>query len=524
MSTARRPMPGARCQRPPRRLAWFVRPLLMAGLACALLLVACAGDSDDGGDPTGGDLGHEEPDLGEADPDLGEADPDLGEADPDLGTDPVACDEDPAELQRPAGWQRASHCKGVAPNYDLLFDDTVVRRMDIVVSPEDYQATMEDLDAKLSGGGGGGLNFDNPIYVPVTLSYDGRTWWHVGMRYKGNSSLKSSWTSGVRKLAFRFNFDKFEDDHPELDDQRFWGFKKMTFSNAFKDSSLIRDKLAADIFRAAGVPAARGAFVRVYLDYGEGPVYLGLYTMIEDPSDELLDVQFGDDSGNLYKPEADFTRFVEADFVKKTNEDEADFSDVMEAIEALHAARDDAATWRAGLETHFDVQAFLRCLAVNQAMVNWDSYGFMAHNYYVYASPAHDGRLVWFPWDLNEAMLVPRRLPGGGDATSVMLDEVGDDWPLIRYLLDDPQYRQQYRGYLQETLDGAFAVDRVQELMQRYHDLISPYVVGPEATEERPYTHLRNADSFLEALDVGSDALLPHVPARHTAVQEALAQ
>ena len=50
----------------------------------------------------------------------------------------------------------------------------------------------------------------------------------------------------------------------------------MTFSNGFKDDSLIRDKVAADIFRNAGVPAARGAFVRVYVDFGEGPTYFGL--------------------------------------------------------------------------------------------------------------------------------------------------------------------------------------------------------------------------------------------------------
>jgi spore coat protein CotH len=90
---------------------------------------------------------------------------------------------------------------------------------------------------------------------------------------------------GILKLSFRFNFDKYEDEHPDTKNQRFYGFKKMTFSNGFKDSSLIRDKVAADLFRAAGVPAARGTFVRVYLDHGDGPVYMGLYTMIEDPSD-----------------------------------------------------------------------------------------------------------------------------------------------------------------------------------------------------------------------------------------------
>ena len=57
------------------------------------------------------------------------------------------------------------------------------------------------------------------------------------------------------EYAFRFNFDKFEDEFPAVHNQRFYGFKKMTFSNAFKDNSLIRDKVAADMFRAFGVPS-----------------------------------------------------------------------------------------------------------------------------------------------------------------------------------------------------------------------------------------------------------------------------
>jgi hypothetical protein len=52
--------------------------------------------------------------------------------------------------------------------------------------------------------------------VPVDIAYNGLTWWNVGMRYKGNSSLHSAYRNGTKKYAFRFNFDKFEEDHPEI--------------------------------------------------------------------------------------------------------------------------------------------------------------------------------------------------------------------------------------------------------------------------------------------------------------------
>jgi len=442
---------------------------------------------------------------------------------------PVSCEGDPADLVRPDGWGVDSHCPGVLPDYGRLFDDTVVHRFDIEIAPEDHEATMEDLADKLSGGGPGAAASEDPIYVPVTVHFDGLTWWQVGMRYKGNSSLRSAWQSGVRKLAFRFNFQKFEDLYPEIEDQRFFGFTKMTFSNAFKDRSLIRDKTAGDIFRAGGVPAPRSAFARIYVDYGEGPVYFGLYTMIEDPSDEMLDTQFADGSGNLYKPEgpgATFDVYAEADLVKKTNEAENDFSDVRALYDALHADRSDAEAWRSGLEAVFSVRddersahSFLRYLALNQAMVNWDSYGFMSHNYYLYGDPSESGRLVWCVWDLNEAML--EHQVQGIDAGTVMLDEIGEGWPLIRYVLDDPVYREIYRAELENALDDAFAVDEVEARLQANHDLIADYVIGADG-EVAPYTFLDSDDAFETSLVSGEDALRPHVEERHEMVAEAL--
>ncbi len=440
------------------------------------------------------------------------------------------CDGDDPALERPEGWGKLSHCSGVEPDYEKLFRDDVVHRFDITIGSEDYQATLDDLADKLSGGGpgggppGGDMDSDeDPIFVPVTLEFDGLTWWHVGMRYKGNSSLRSAWQSGTRKLAIRLNFEMYDTQYLEVTNQRFYGFEKMTFSNAFKDDSLIRDKVAAEIFREGGIPVARSAFARIYIDYGEGPVYFGLYTMIEDPSNKMLDTQFDDDNGNLYKPEGDGAKwgtYVEEHFDKKTNWTNPDFSDVEAAFDALHADRSDAASWRTGLEEVFDVDGFLKCLAINQAMENWDSYGFMSHNYYIYADPSDGGRFTWFPWDLNEAML--ERNVDGQDSGSVLLDEITDDWPMIRYLLDDDVYLDTYKAELQAALEGSFAIDKVHAKMDTYHALIAPYVVGPESEEKTPYTFLGSADDFNNSLTTGQNALKPHVEARHTAVKEAL--
>ena len=124
--------------------------------------------------------------------------------------------------------------------------------------------------------------------MPCTVEFEGRTWRNVGIRFKGNSSLSSTWGRGVYKLPFRLDFDELEDRFPEVAKQRFLGFKSLSLTNGFSDPSLIRDKVMADLFREGGVRAARTGFVRLYVDRGQGPEYFGLYSMAEVPGKAML--------------------------------------------------------------------------------------------------------------------------------------------------------------------------------------------------------------------------------------------
>jgi len=354
----------------------------------------------------------------------------------------------------------------------------------------------------------------SPIYVPCTIDFEGRTWRHVGIRFKGNSSLSFPWEAGQWKLPFRLDFEELEEEHPEIRDQRFFGFRHITLANGSHDDALVRDVVMGDLFRAAGVPAPRASFYRVTIDHGSGPVYFGLYTMIEVPDRPMLEAQLGRGGGNLYKPEgplgsaAAWTEFDPAFFEKRNNEDEADWSDVERAIAALHASREDPALWRAGLEEQLDVDGFLVWLAMNTLAQNWDTYGALPHNYFLYGNPGNDGRLVWIPWDNNESLRAEGLLP----PPSLGLDEVDDEWPLIRFLIDDPVYRTRYVEHLEVIADGAFDVESAQARLRAAHELIRPHVVGQDG-ESAPHT-LTSPERF----DADYEALLDHVVARNEAV------
>lgn len=468
------------------------------------------------------------------------------------------CDDDTSERTRPDSWTFETHCPQAPADYDEAFGDGVVRRLDFAIDPTVFADGVTNLESIIdSTTGATDLDaLESPMWMPATLTYGEHQWTHVGLRWKGHASLVGAYKARIRKLSLKVSFDEQEDEYPDLEDQRFYGFKSFNLANGYKDDSLIRDKTAADIFRAAGVPAPRSSFAQVYVDIGDGPFYLGLYTIIEEPEDHMLEEQVGDDDGNLYKPWGDAARWpVVADTAvpggattvediqthfEKANNEQSDWSDVLAAFAALHGDRSDAAAWRANLEAVFDVQAFLRALAVNQTIVNWDSYGCMNHNYLVYANPLNGGRFLWLPWDLNESLRTVEH--AGCVPSSVLLEEIASatdttvidkDWPLIKLILADDTYRTDYREHLRAVLDEAFVADTVKAQLQANHDVVAPYLDGTLAAENGALEDAlfpglglyQNAtpEAFAASLSDPDLGLFAHVDARRAAVEAALA-
>ena len=289
--------------------------------------------------------------------------------------------------------------------------------------------------------------------------------------------------------------------------------KKLSLKNNYDDKSMLREKVAGDVFRNAGLVGSHTAFYTVYVDHGDGPIYFGVYTLVEEVDDTVLDEQFSDDDGNLYKPDGDAASFAagtydEDEFVKKTNENEADFSDISSLLAVLHddSRTTDPATWRANLEAIFDTDVFLKYLAVNTVVQNWDTYGRMTHNYFLYNDP-DTSKLTWIPWDNNEALQLGKM---GG---ALPLDFSGlnaAQWPLIGYLYQDDVYKTQYDAYVQDVVDGAFNTSTIQSLYSTYSTLIQPYATS----EIEGYTFLNNSSDF----QAGINELNSHVVSRAAAV------
>lgn len=418
-------------------------------------------------------------------------------------------------------WTTASHGK-VAPNYAVAFPQSVVNTIEMRMSPAEWETirtNMRRLTGVDFGRGSPRFPAEDPDYVPVSVRFGGKAWKKVGFRLKGNSSLSESWGQGNYKLPFRLKLNEFGAENPAIKDQRFYGFKELSFSSAWSDPSLMREKIAADLFRAAGVASARTAFYRVFIDFGQGLRYCGVYTAVESIDDTMVKDQFGEDKGNLYKPESDLRSFNEDQFERK-NSKTGDFADVRQFLSALHAIdrSTDLAAWRGRLEAAFDVDRFLRWLAASNAMVNWDSYGTGPRNYFLYNHST--GHLSWIPWDHNLALSGSPGVTGPAgtrQGLSLVMNEVNQAWPLVRYVVDDPVYRGRYRELVRRFADSVFVPAKMDAMVDRYEALIGQWVVGPEG-EVRGYSNLRAASAFAPALD----DLKAHVRRRQAVIAEFL--
>jgi len=287
------------------------------------------------------------------------------------------------------------------------------------------------------GGGGGDLISQNPMWVPGTIQFNGKTWTNVGVRFKGNSSLQSSWREGTDKMPFKFDFDEFEEQFPEIKNQRFYGFKQLSLSNNFGDATGMRETVAYDLFEAAGLVAANTAAYSLQVDYGEGPKELGLYTVIEVIDDTVVKRAFEDGSGNIYEADGRAASLaqgvnaqIEASFQVEGGEN-ADWSDIKKLYDVIHSGTrtSDAAAWRTSVEEIFEVDTFLEWLAISAAIQHWDTYGGMTHNYYLYNNP-QNGKLTWISWDHNFVLSGGGAGGAGGRMGSSSLDkaDVGSNW------------------------------------------------------------------------------------------------
>ncbi|MCI0455857.1 MAG: CotH kinase family protein, partial [Gemmataceae bacterium] len=94
-------------------------------------------------------------------------------------------------------------------------------------------------------------------WVQGTLEFGDKEYKDVGVRFKGNSTYMFS-AQGIKR-PLKIDFNRF------VKGQKLHGLTMVALGNNAFDPSQLREALSYEVYRAAGVPAPRTAFVKLYL-------------------------------------------------------------------------------------------------------------------------------------------------------------------------------------------------------------------------------------------------------------------
>jgi spore coat protein H len=367
------------------------------------------------------------------------------------------------------------HPAASSVDYWSVFDDRRIGKIELRVTQSSWERMMANPMEKLM--------------VPADALILGEEIKDVGISPKGNSTI-----GFTAKIPLKIDFNAY---HPE---QEFHNLKMLLLHNNFGDPSLLREKMAYDMMRFAGVNAGYTSYVEVWLDIVDNDLpaeYLGIYTLVERPDTKYLANRFGpaNDRGNLYKADAWFEEGAAdlayygqniKDYPQPRGElayalmfkdpQKADYQDIIQLCYVIDGAEyDTPEDFASALEEVFNVDVYLRYLAVIFLTLNFDQYPDTGNNYYLYHHPG-TGQFEWIAWDMGNSW-------GhfGGDYNHPIFgteNSLGplQYRPLFTNVFEVERYRQDYQAYLDLLVRNYFNPQVTGGIARHWAQLLRPHL------------------------------------------------
>lgn len=260
---------------------------------------------------------------------------------------------------------------------------------------------------------------------------------------------------------------------------KFYGLEKLNLNAEINDPSLLRSKLGFTLMREIGLAAPRSNHVRLYINGS----YYGVYLNTEQVDENFLKSRFDTNDGNMFRcrdladlsyigPHSDYYKF-EVDgrrsYALRTNEKWDDYNDLALMINILE--NNDGALLKSELEEVFNLQQFLKAMAVEVMMGNWDSYSVSSTNYYLYRDQS-TGRFEFIPYNLENTLGIDF---AGGDWTSRSIYDFQEgNRPLVEKLMAIDEVKHQYTAYIKSI--AAYMQDDMGAELSRWQAQLAPFV------------------------------------------------
>ena len=171
---------------------------------------------------------------------------------------------------------------GISMEYETaLFDTDSVISVNILMDDADWNAMLENSTAE--------------EYYQCDVEVNGTTFYRVGIRPKGNTSLTSIASDPTTdRYSFKLEFDQY------VDGQTCFGLDKLILNNNYADATNMKEALIYDMFQYLGADASLYNYAKISVN-GE---YWGVYLALEAVEDSFMLRNYGAQSGKLYKPDS----------------------------------------------------------------------------------------------------------------------------------------------------------------------------------------------------------------------------
>jgi len=338
----------------------------------------------------------------------------------------------------------------------IYFNDNELTEITVTMDPADLSAMLAD-------------PFNNTYRqctVHIVNSQTDTTVFDVAIRPRGNTSR------GATKKSWKLKFNEF------IPGREVFGLEKLNLNGHQNDPSVVRGKLAWDIFNNFGVPSPRAGMVHLVIN--DGSLVDDVYINVEQIDDEFLAAWFGDDTGNLYqcryKGERADLRYVSPgdaatyqNLGNPTYELENDsglnqFVDLADFISFIESAND--TDFAAQINSRFNVDTFLRAMAVDCVNGHWDDLWHGANNYYLYLNP-QNGVFEYITYDLDNTYGIDFFSIDWATRPPETFGDNGFGWdfsspfgggaepPLVRRIFNIPAYQDQYFRYVRQLVGAS---------------------------------------------------------------------
>ena len=162
-----------------------------------------------------------------------------------------------------------------------LFNTDQIMDIDILMDEDDWNNMLE--------------NAISEEYYSCNVVVNGKTFYSVGIRPKGNTSLSSIVNDpDTDRYSFKLEFDHY------IEGQTCYGLDKLILNNNYADATNMKEAIVYDMYQYLGVDASLYNYAKISVN-GD---YRGVYLALEAVEDSFMLRNYGTEDGNLYKPES----------------------------------------------------------------------------------------------------------------------------------------------------------------------------------------------------------------------------